>query len=100
VGGENISDCLQAIEALGKFNIGAILDYSVEGKEAEADFDHCCAETIETIERARNDKNIPFCVFKVTGLARFALLEKVTAGEKLSEEETKEYKRCKKTVVH
>src|SRR6202008_672944 len=83
VGGENINDCNKTIEMLGKYHIGTILDYSVEGKEAEEDFDHCCTETIETIDRARNDKNIPFCVFKVTGLARFALLEKVSANEKL-----------------
>ncbi|MBC7865582.1 MAG: proline dehydrogenase family protein [Bacteroidia bacterium] len=98
VGGENIEDCNRTIEALGKYNIGTILDYSVEGKEAEEDFDHCCTETIETIERARNDKNIPFCVFKVTGLARFELLEKVSAKEKLSEAETKEWQKVKDRV--
>ena len=98
VGGENISDCLQTIEALGNFNIGTILDYSVEGKEDEKDFDNCCKETIETIERARNDKNIPFCVFKVTGLGRFALLEKVSAMENLLDEEQQEYQRIKDRV--
>lgn len=98
VGGENIQDCNNTIEQLGKYNIGTILDYSVEGKESEPDFDHCCEETIETIHRAKGDKNIPFCVFKVTGLARFALLEKVTAKENLSAEETKEYERVKDRV--
>jgi proline dehydrogenase len=98
VGGENILDCNRTIAELGKFNIGTILDYSVEGKEAEEDFDHCCAETIETIERARNDKNIPFCVFKVTGLARFGLLEKVSADEKLNADEEAEWTRVKSRV--
>ncbi len=98
VGGENISDCSKAIEELGKYNIGTILDYSVEGKESEADFDHCRNETIETILRAKNDKNIPFCVFKVTGLARFDLLEKVTAKKQLTSEENEEYNRVKQRV--
>lgn len=89
---------MQTIEALGNFNIGTILDYSVEGKEDEKDFDNCCKETIETIERARNDKNIPFCVFKVTGLGRFALLEKVSAMENLLDEEQQEYQRIKDRV--
>jgi proline dehydrogenase len=98
VGGENIQDCNNTIAQLGKYNIGTILDYSVEGKESETDFDHCCRETIETIHRAKGDKNIPFCVFKVTGLARFALLEKVTAKGTLTAEETKEWERVKDRV--
>lgn len=98
VGGETIEDCNKTIEALGKYNIGTILDYSVEGKEAEADFDACCKETLETIRRAHNDKHIPFCVFKVTGLARFALLEKVSAKQALSEEEKKEWERVRERV--
>ncbi len=76
VGGENIHDCSQTIAQLGKYNIGTILDYSVEGKESETDFDNCLNETLETIKKAKNDPNIPFCVFKVTGLARFDLLVK------------------------
>lgn len=98
VGGENIEECGKTVEALGKFGIGTILDYSVEGKESETDFDHCKVETIATIERAKNDAHIPFCVFKVTGLARFALLEKVTAGEKLTAEETAEWQRVQQRV--
>ena len=98
VGGENINECDKTIAELGKFNIGTILDYSVEGKESEADFDACCKETIETIHKAKNDQLIPFCVFKVTGLARFALLEKVSANAQLSDAETKEYEKVKQRV--
>jgi proline dehydrogenase len=98
VGGENITDCGKTIEQLAKYNIGTILDYSVEGKESEVDFDACCKETIETVHRAKGDKNIPFCVFKVTGLARFDLLEKVTAKQTLTKAETEEYERVKNRV--
>ncbi|MGZ3861819.1 MAG: proline dehydrogenase family protein [Bacteroidia bacterium] len=98
VGGESIEDCNKTIEELGKFGIGTILDYSVEGKESEQDFDACCKETIETIHRAKNDKHIPFCVFKVTGLARFGLLEKVSAKKELSSEEKSEWERVRQRV--
>jgi proline dehydrogenase len=98
IGGENIADCNQTISQLAKYKIGTILDYSVEGKESEADFDHCCTETIETIHRAKNDSNIPFCVFKVTGLARLDLLEKVSSGTILSSSETEEFSRVKERV--
>jgi proline dehydrogenase len=99
VGGETINDCSNAIEQLGKYNIGTILDYSVEGKESESDFENCLNETLDTIHKAKNDKNIPFCVFKVTGLARFALLEKVSMGESLNPEETNEWQEVRKRVA-
>jgi proline dehydrogenase len=98
VGGENINECDKTIAELGKFNIGTILDYSVEGKESETDFDACCKETIETIHKAKNDTLIPFCVFKVTGLARFDLLEKVSSSAQLSDAEIKEYDKVKQRV--
>lgn len=98
VGGENIQDCSETVAQLGKYNIGTILDYSVEGKESEQDFDNCVKETIETIHKAKNDKNIPFCVFKVTGLARFALLQKVTANQTLTEAEAAEWQRVQNRV--
>jgi proline dehydrogenase len=93
VGGEDINDCEKAIDNLYKFNIGTILDYSVEGKEAEEDFEYTCKETIETIHKAKNNPKIPFCVFKVTGVARFALLEKVNSNGTLTTEEATEYQK-------
>lgn len=97
-GGESIIDCAKTIEHLGKYNIGTILDYSVEGEATEAAFDATCLETIETIKRAKGDKKIPFSVFKVTGVARFGLLEKLDAKAELNFEEMKEYERVKDRV--
>jgi proline dehydrogenase len=97
-GGETIEECDKAIKELAKFKIGTILDYSVEGKESEIDFDACSTETIATIAKAKNDKNIPFCVFKVTGMARFDLLEKVSSKIALSAPENLEFERIKNRV--
>jgi proline dehydrogenase len=99
VGGENIEDCTLTVKQLGKYHIGTILDYSVEGKESEKDFDHCLDETLDTIQKAKSDKDIPFCVFKVTGLARFELLRKVSAGETLTTAEQEEWQRVKNRVA-
>ncbi|MBC7694960.1 MAG: proline dehydrogenase family protein [Burkholderiales bacterium] len=98
VGGETITECDRTIKELGKYNIGTILDYSVEGKESEIDFDACCKETIETIHKAKGDQFIPFCVFKVTGLARLDLLEKVSAKKSLTEAESKEFENVRQRV--
>jgi len=97
-GGETIEECDRTIAELGKYNIGTILDYSVEGKETEKDFDACTKETIDTVRKATGNKNIPFCVFKVTGLARFELLEKVSAKSTLLPDEQKEFGRVQLRV--
>jgi proline dehydrogenase len=97
-GGENIGSCSETILKLAEFNIGTILDYSVEGKESEEDFDKGLIETLSTISRAKGDKNIPFCVFKPTGFARFALLEKKNTGILLTSEEEKEFDSYKKRI--
>ena len=66
-GGESIRDSQKTIEELARYQIGTILDYSVEGQESEANFDSGMQETIATIERAAGEDKIPFSVFKITG---------------------------------
>ena len=82
-GGETIDESAPAIEQLGRSHIGTILDYSVEGKSTEEDFDRTRDEIIRTIDRAKDDPNIPFCVFKVTGVAPLGTLERLSGKKKL-----------------
>src|SRR5262249_41968184 len=97
-GGENIADCEPAIAKLWKSHIGTILDYSVEAQQLESDFDATCNEILATIEKAEGNSAIPFTVFKMTGIARFALLEKVNTKEKLSQGEENEWARVNQRV--
>jgi proline dehydrogenase len=80
-GGETIAECSPKIEELGAFSIGTILDYSVEGKISQEDFEATTNEIIATIEKGKGNKYIPFSVFKVTGIARFGILEKCNNPE-------------------
>jgi proline dehydrogenase len=90
-GGETIAECDRTIADLGKFGIGTILDYSVEGKTSDEDFDQTVDIIIQTIHRAANDPHIPFAVFKVTGIGRHDLIEKAsTAGYTPTSEEKTE----------
>ena len=82
-GGETIEECEPTILDLGRANIGTILDYSVEGKATEGDFENTKEEIIRTIDRAKKDPNIPFAVFKVTGVAPLGTLERLSAKKKL-----------------
>jgi proline dehydrogenase len=97
-GGETIDDSVPTIKHLDEYGIGSILDYSVEGKEEEKEFEHTTEETLLTIDKATNNPQIPFCVFKVTGLARFNLLAKVNAKEALSVSEQEEFDKVKNRV--
>lgn len=98
-GGETINECDATIEQLGKFGIGTILDYSVEGKTSDEDFEHTTEEIIATIIKGTTTSYIPFAVFKVTGIARFELLEKANESTAtLSEKEMIEYKQLLERV--
>jgi proline dehydrogenase len=74
-GGETIQDCDERIKELAAFRIGTILDYSVEGKTSDEDFEHTTELIISTIRMAKGSKSIPFAVFKLSGIGRFELLE-------------------------
>jgi proline dehydrogenase len=94
-GGETIAECEHTIAQLASVNVGTILDYSVEGEEEEEVFNFTCEEIIRTIERAAGDVRIPITVFKVTGIGRFGLLEKIDAKAVLTIEEQAEFARVK-----
>lgn len=93
-GGESIKECDKTIHRLADGGVGTILDLSVEGKTNEESLDATSKELVALAKHAAHNKDIPFCVFKVTGVARFELLEKVSAEEELSESETAEWKRA------
>ena len=77
VGGETLEQTIPVARKLADYGVKVILDYGVEGKEGEANYDHARDEFIRVIEFAATQPNIPFMSIKVTGMARFALLEKL-----------------------
>lgn len=79
-GGISIQDSLATSRKLAEGNVKTILDYSIEGKTSEEDFDKTVNEIISTIREAQHNANIPFAVFKVTGICLFDTLEKSNAG--------------------
>ena len=98
-GGETIEECKKTIEELGRYDIRTILDYSVEGKESEMDFELGLKQTLSTIENAKGNKNIPFCVFKPSGFVHVALLEKIHAKQTLNEVEKTEFEKFRNRVL-
>ncbi|MFT7898874.1 proline dehydrogenase family protein [Tenacibaculum ascidiaceicola] len=93
-GGVSEDDCLPNIEKMyEQGNVHSILDYSVEGKEDEAQFDDALKMTLKTINFAEEKQSIPYAVFKPTGFGRFALYQKLTEGKELTSEEKVEWDR-------
>ncbi|TGD82901.1 proline dehydrogenase family protein [Hymenobacter wooponensis] len=97
-GGETIQECLPVIQELGRYGIGTILDYSVEGEGSDKSFDDTTTEILATLDMAHRSQHIPFSVFKVTGLADSKILEKVQAGTALSQVEQASFERSKKRI--
>ncbi|MEY4834171.1 MAG: Proline dehydrogenase [Bacteroidota bacterium] len=92
-GGVSEQDCLQVVAKMHTKGVSSVLDYSVEGKEEEAQFDACLKMTLKTIDFAKENKAIPFAVFKPTGLGRIDLYEKVGVKATLSTTEQEEWNR-------
>jgi proline dehydrogenase len=78
VGGETLEETAVVAKTLGEYKVQVILDYGVEGgDDGEKGFDHSTEEFIRVINYAATQPNIPFMSIKVTGFARFSLLEKL-----------------------
>ncbi len=90
-GGVNEEDCLPVIDKMYQKGVSSVLDFSVEGKESEQDFDSALNTTLKIIDFSKEIKAIPIAVFKPTGFGRLELYEKVSRGDVLTEKEQKEW---------
>jgi proline dehydrogenase len=83
VGGETLAETVPVAQMLAEHNVDVILDYGVEGKEGEENFDQATQVFIDVINHAASQKNIPFISIKVTGLASHALLQTLHEAPRL-----------------
>jgi proline dehydrogenase len=97
-GGEHVAECTNTYKMLRSKGVEGILDYSVEGQEAESTFDSVQKEIYGLIDNAKKYAQTPIACIKITGIARFALLQKITEKGKLSETEQAEWQRVQKRL--
>jgi len=83
VGGETLEESARVTKQLGSYGVQVILDYGVEAKEGEANFENVTEKIIEAVEFAATQKNIPFVSVKLTGLASLDLLEKLNEAPRI-----------------
>ena len=104
VGGETLEETATVGAVLGKYGVQVILDYGVEGKQGEDSYDNATEEFIRVINYAATQSNIPFISIKVTGLARFGLLQSLDEAPRLRsgihdhEAETAEWDRVRERM--
>ncbi len=89
-GGVTLDKCIPLANKLEKYSVTSILDYSSEGQETEAAFQHVLKEISQSIDLAVENRNISFSVFKPSALASEELLVKASSGEKLNNKENEE----------
>ncbi len=92
-GGVNEEDCLSVIDKLYTKGVSSVLDYSVEGKEIEEEFDNALKKILKIIHFCEERDAMPIVVFKPTGFGRFLLYQKKTEGKELTSSEDEEWKR-------
>ena len=92
-GGVTEEDCMPVIDKMFQKNVHSILDYSVEGKETEEQFDLALEKTLKILDFVKEKDAIPFAVFKPTGFGRFALYQKITEKKSLTDSEKEEWQR-------
>ena len=97
-GGVTEDDCKPVTKEMYDENLHSILDYSVEGKETEEEFDSAMEKKLSLIEYAKKSDEVSFAMFKPTGIGRFEIWEKVSEKLNLTDEEKEEWERVQKRV--
>ncbi|UAB82832.1 proline dehydrogenase family protein [Zunongwangia sp. SCSIO 43204] len=97
-GGVTIEDCKPTMDQMDEVNLSSILDYSVEGKKTEEEFDSAYKVKLELIELAKEENEVPFAIFKPTALGRFKIWHKVSSHVSLNDKEKEEWERVQKRV--
>lgn len=92
-GGVNEEDCLPVIDKLYTKGVSSVLDYSVEGKETEEQFDNALEKILKIIHFCDDRDAMPIVVFKPTGFGRFYLYQKKSEGKDFSADEQEEWNR-------
>jgi len=92
-GGTTEDDCLPVVDKMYTKGVSSVLDYSVEAKEEESEFDKALDITLKVIEFSKTRQAIPFAVFKPTGFGRFDLWQKLGEGKTLTVEEATEWQK-------
>ncbi len=86
-GGQSLEDARTTIDRLAAYKVGTVLDYGAEAKSSDEDFDKALEEFLKTVEFASRNDHIEVISTKITSMARFDVLEKLSKSVQLTHEE-------------
>jgi len=97
-GGETLDDCAETIERLAQSGILTALQYSVETKATEADYNETAQELVNAVDYASKNRHVKVVCSKLTGLGSFELFEKLHANGSLNHEDNKALERIRQRL--
>ena len=91
--GLNKKESLKAVNSLNSYKILSYLHYAVEAVKTEKGMEICKNNILETLSFSKENKALPFSVFKATSLGPINLFKKKSSGIALTDSEKNEWKR-------
>ena len=91
--GLNKKESLKAVNSLKSYKILSYLHYAVEAVKTEKGMEMSKNHTLETLSFSKENKALPFSVFKATSLGPINLFKKKSSGIALTDSEKNEWKR-------
>ena len=98
VGGDSLEDAKRRIEKLNRYGVESILDYGVEGKKTEVEFELTVRAIRESIVFASTHQGARIVCSKFTSLVPMVILEKLHEGIELSPKEATQWNRCMERI--
>lgn len=94
-GGVNEADCVPTIDKMYASKVYSVLDYSVEGKGVEHQFDLALETILNLIEFSKDKEALPIAVFKPSAFGSFDLYQKISEKKPLTASENEQWNRIK-----
>jgi proline dehydrogenase len=92
--GETLEESFNTVKRLHNKNVKSYLHYSVEGLENEDSYDLSLNEVLDSIKFVAEKQILDFTVFKPTAIANSLILEKISKGYSLNDNEETLYRRA------
>ncbi len=97
-GGETLEEAVPNIKIMGDRGVYTVLDYGVEAKNSEYEYNKTLQETLDAISYAETHGYSRAVVVKVSAFGRSELFERIHAGIRIWKDEEAEFERIKERV--
>lgn len=97
-GGESLKKAVETLNKMAQYNLKTMLDYGVEAKKTEKDFDKTTKQLLKAVAFAGRRSDVPVVSIKITGLGRFELFEALDAGQNLTGDDNTAFARTKQRL--